>query len=97
VIRHESLTDRLLHVVRECDAAVACGGGIGTLSELSLIWSFVQTGEVPPVPIIMLGQQWQALLDLLADGGVYIGERDLSFVKIAKTPQDVIDMLANWS
>ena len=46
-IKHQTLQERLLYLVENCDGAIVVPGGIGTLSELSLIWSFVQTGERP--------------------------------------------------
>jgi predicted Rossmann-fold nucleotide-binding protein len=34
-------------------------GGIGTLSEMALAWSFLQVGEVNPRPLALLGDMWR--------------------------------------
>src|SRR5215831_4366333 len=44
--RFATLRERLGHLVEFCDGAVALPGGIGTLSEVALTWSLLQTGEI---------------------------------------------------
>src|SRR5713101_10167934 len=55
-----TLRERLGHLVEFCDAAVALPGGIGTLSEVALCWSLLQTGEIKRKPFILLGPVWHA-------------------------------------
>lgn len=61
-IPYGSLRERLYHLVEKCDAAVALPGGIGTLSEVALTWSLLQTGEIPGKPLVLIGGGWQASL-----------------------------------
>jgi uncharacterized protein (TIGR00730 family) len=67
-INHQTLRERLFYLVDRCDGAIIMPGGIGTLSELALIWSFVQTGEISPRPIITVGGLWQRTLAAFIDG-----------------------------
>jgi len=93
LVRYDLLSERLLHVVKHCDAAVACGGGIGTLSEIMLLWSLVQTGEKPRVPIVLLGERWRQTIETFIGDGAYIRDGDLSLVSYASTPAGVLDIL----
>lgn len=70
-IRYDALRDRLLHLVRENMGMIVLPGGIGTLSEFSLAWSFLQTGEIEPRPLVLLGEMWpQTIEPFIAAGYV---------------------------
>jgi uncharacterized protein (TIGR00730 family) len=58
-IKYESLRDRLMHLVLNNDGMIALPGGIGTLSEMTLAWSFLQVGEVNPRPLALIGDMWR--------------------------------------
>ncbi len=61
-IRYYSLRERLYHLVSSCNAAIALSGGIGTLSEVALAWSLIQTGEIAPKPLVLVGRPWQSIM-----------------------------------
>jgi uncharacterized protein (TIGR00730 family) len=96
VIRYDRLRDRLFHLVDHCDAAVAVGGGIGTLSEFALAWSFVQVGEIEPIPLILMGKQWHSLINQFYGDGRYIRDEHMQLWKGADTPQQVVEMIRDW-
>jgi uncharacterized protein (TIGR00730 family) len=56
----ESLQDRLQYLVRNNDGIVVLPGGIGTLSEFALAWSYMQVGEMTVRPLVTLGEMWRA-------------------------------------
>jgi len=58
-IKYPTLRERLLHLVLDCAGCIVMPGGIGTLSEMALIWSFIQVGEIEARPIILVGDLWQ--------------------------------------
>jgi len=93
VIPHNDLTDRLLHLVRACDAAVGMYGGIGTISEVSLIWSFIQTGEVAHKPIILVGEWWQRWVDTSFGDGEYIEGDHLELLSVVPGPAAAVARL----
>ena len=89
-----TLRERLNHLVEFCDAAIALPGGIGTLSEVALAWSLVQTGEIPRKPLILLGQEWQALLTtFLRESGRYVRPGDEALVYMATGLDDAVRRL----
>jgi hypothetical protein len=66
-IKKQTLRERLLYLVDQCHGAIVMTGGIGTLSEMALIWSFVQVGEITTRPIVAVGGLWQRTLAAFMD------------------------------
>lgn len=62
-LRFPTLRQRLFALIEECDAAIVLPGGIGTLAELAEMWSHLQTGAIPPKPLVLIGPAWQAVMD----------------------------------
>lgn len=98
--RHfETLRERLYHLIESCDAALALPGGVGTLAEIAVMWSQMQTASMPARPLILVGPGWRRTFDQLFEAqAVYIpeGHRALlafaadiesAFTTLQKTPQ----------
>jgi uncharacterized protein (TIGR00730 family) len=81
---------RLDHLLR-CAAVIALPGGVGTLSEVSVIWAAAQT-EATPVTIVLLGEGWPPLLEAFRKHLV-IGPDDLKLLRLAATPEDAVQAL----
>lgn len=89
-----TLRDRLGHLVEFCDAAVALPGGIGTLSEVALTWSLLQTGEISAKPLVVVGQVWTETVSTFirhADGYLHPGDDQLVF--LAETVDEAVAFL----
>jgi len=52
-----------LRQLTSADAFVVLRGGIGTLTEATLVWSLLQTGQLSPRPFIFVGRGWHGLFD----------------------------------
>lgn len=52
-----------LKQLTSADAFVLLRGGIGTLTEATLAWSLLQTGQISPRPLVFVGDGWQSLFD----------------------------------
>ncbi len=61
-IRYETLWQRLHHLTTQNVGVIVLPGGVGTLGEMALVWNFVQVEEIPPRPIVLLGELWSATL-----------------------------------
>ena len=93
-IKQDLLRDRLLYLVDHCDGVIAMPGGIGTLSELSLIWSFVQVGERPPIPIVVMGGLWQRTLAAFIDDD-YVRLDHQALITVARTANEAVIALVD--
>jgi uncharacterized protein (TIGR00730 family) len=83
-----------LHTILEIGQAyLGLQGGIGTLTEISLVWSLLQTHSMPARPVVLLRHPWQGLLDFCA-GALVINEPDFRRLRIASTPEEAVRTLA---
>ena len=92
-IRYETLQERLLHLVNHNDGMIALPGGIGTLSEMTLAWSFLQVGEIPTRPFALLGRFWHGVVEALYDPA-YIRETHKSLLYLADSPEVAVAHMA---
>lgn len=95
-IKHETLRERLLYLVDHCDGVIVMPGGIGTLSELALVWSFVQTGEIAPRPIITVGGLWQRMLAAFNDPD-YVHPDHQSLITMARTADEAVKKMIGYT
>jgi predicted Rossmann-fold nucleotide-binding protein len=67
---------------------IALPGGVGTLSEMALMWAASQT-ESRPLPLVLLGECWPPIIQSLRENLV-INERDLRLLRFAGEPADAV-------
>lgn len=87
------LFERLRYLVDASDGFIAVAGSIGTLSELFLVWTLVSVEGRPPAPIVLMGAQWHAWLEL-HKGPEFVPARLHGFVQVAETPELAADAVA---
>ncbi len=63
--RRNSLTERLTTMMESADALLALPGGTGTLTEISLAWNRLLVHSLSPRPLILIGEDWRAVFELL--------------------------------
>ncbi len=78
---------RLNHFLN-CDGVIALPGGVGTLSEMAIVWAASQT-EGHPLPLVLLGDCWPPIIQAMRENLV-ISERDLSLLRFAESPEEAI-------
>ena len=85
-VKAPGLLARLGIMLDRCDGFVAVRGGIGTLSEVTLAWSLLQTRSLNGgTPLVLLGAEWQGVLDALM-AHTDLGRSIASLARIAATP-----------
>jgi len=84
--------ERLQRLIIRSVGFVALRGGMGTVTELSLVWNQIQTRVIEPRPLVLLGdcwppvvKQWQACLA--------VSEADLATLDFALTPDDAVGII----
>src|SRR6266568_1959430 len=78
---------RLNHFLN-CDGVIALPGGVGTLSEMAIVWAASQT-EGHALPLVLLGDCWPPIIQSMRENLV-ISERDLSLLRFAESPEEAI-------
>ena len=89
---------RKMHFLMRAKALVAFPGGFGTLDELFETLTLVQTGKMPPVPIVLFGREfWEKAIDLqyLVEEGT-IAPQDLRLVSYAETAVEAWETIARF-
>jgi len=95
--RSESLRDRLRVLIERGDALLALPGGVGTLAEISLAWSWIQTGEISPRPLILIGSAWEQILQTFFQAAdVYVSMQDRTILSFAKDNSSALAQLESW-
>jgi uncharacterized protein (TIGR00730 family) len=82
---------RLRHLTG-ADGFVVLRGGIGTLTELTLTWSLLQTGQISPKPFILVGDNWRRLLEAF-ESETFMTERDFGLVTVVDSVDDALTVL----
>ncbi|MBM4431290.1 MAG: LOG family protein [Chloroflexi bacterium] len=87
-----SFLERVQTMVSMAQGFLALKGGIGTLTEVSVVWSLLQTGSIPPKPLILLQDPWQGLLDFCAHKLV-LRPTDWNHVRLASSAEAAAQIL----
>ena len=93
-IRRTTLTDRILGLIENCDAALALPGGPGTLAEISLMWNLMIIDSHHRRPLILIGDGWRSVIDQVytsLDSYVSASQREL--VQFAADIESAVEML----
>jgi uncharacterized protein (TIGR00730 family) len=89
---------RKLHFLKRARALVAFPGGYGTLDELFEVLSLTQTRKIPPVPVILVGEQyWRRVFDVdfLVDEGM-IDPEDRDLFWFSETAENIWRDILGW-
>jgi uncharacterized protein (TIGR00730 family) len=93
-IRYKTLQERLIHLVRNNHGMIVLPGGIGTLSEMALAWSYLQVGEISARPLVLFGQQWRKTINSFVDP-LYVRQEHMQLLHITDLPIQAVEYVAN--
>jgi uncharacterized protein (TIGR00730 family) len=90
-----TLQERLYSLIESCDAALALPGGVGTLAEIAVMWSQMQTQSMPTRPLILIGEGWRRVFDtLFAELHGHIGSQHRGLLHFAANVDEAVNHLA---
>ncbi len=93
-MRFATLEERLHALLVHCEAAIALPGGIGTLTEISLLWSQMQIRALPQRPLILVGEGWRRTFEgFFAALGAYIPPADRALLTFVPDPERAAALL----
>src|SRR2546421_10614081 len=55
--------ERLQRLITRSVGFIVIRGGMGTVTELSLVWNKIQTGVIGPRPLVLLGECWPPIVE----------------------------------
>jgi predicted Rossmann-fold nucleotide-binding protein len=79
-------------MIERADAFVALRGGIGTLSEVTLVWSLLQTRSIRNASLVLLGADWREVVRSLREH-TDLGGSIASIATVVDTPEQVLSAL----
>jgi hypothetical protein len=91
-IKAPTLLARLGIMMERADGFVALRGGIGTLSEVTLAWSLLQTCTLDGKPLVLMGADWPPILETFKKH-TDLGNSIAALVRLAGTPAEVLAAL----
>jgi predicted Rossmann-fold nucleotide-binding protein len=74
------------------DGFVVLRGGIGTLTEATLVWTLLQTGQISLKPFIFVGAGWRRLFDAFRHETM-MTEADFALARVVDTVDEAAHLL----
>src|SRR6266849_930818 len=71
-------------------------GGMGTVTEVSLVWNKLQTHVLDPRPIVLLGDCWPPLMKEL-QRHLAVSDDELRLLDFAATPEEAVAIIEQKS
>ncbi len=88
--------DRLQNLIGRSVGFIALRGGMGTVTEISLVWNKLQTGVLENRPLILLGGCWKEIVDAWKQHLV-VSDSDVRFLQFASSPEEAVDLVVKGS
>jgi uncharacterized protein (TIGR00725 family) len=84
--------ERLQRLISESAGYVALRGGMGTVTEISLVWNKLVMRVLEPRPLVLLGRCWPGAIECLKEHLV-ISDKDMSYLSFAATAGEAVALL----
>lgn len=84
--------ERLQHLIMRSVGFIALRGGMGTVTEVSLVWNKIQTRVIEPRPLVLLGDCWPPVVECWQKHLV-VSEKDVAILDFAATPEEAVDIV----
>lgn len=78
--------ERLQRLITRSVGFVALRGGMGTVTEVSLVWNKIQTRVIGPRPLVLLGDCWPPIVEAWCRH-LAVSEQDVAYLDFAQTPE----------
>ena len=88
--------DRLQNLITRSVGFVALRGGMGTVTEISLVWNKLQTRVLERRPLVLVGQCWKEVVESWRQNLV-VSESDVSFLDFAENAEEACRLIVEKS
>jgi uncharacterized protein (TIGR00730 family) len=84
--------ERLQKLITRSVGFIAIRGGMGTVTELSLVWNKIQTGVIEPRPLVLLGDCWRPVVEQWQKY-LAVTDLDVAALDFARTPEEAVEII----
>lgn len=84
--------DRLQNLITRSVGFVAFRGGMGTVTEISLVWNKLQTQVLASRPLVLVGECWRPVVDVLKRS-LAVSDADISLLDFAENAEQAYDVI----
>ncbi len=84
--------DRLQNLITRSVGFVALRGGMGTVTEISLVWNKLQTGVLERRPLVLMGDCWKKVVDAWQEN-LAVSANDVSLIDFAENAADAAKLI----
>lgn len=88
--------ERLQNLIDRSVGFVALRGGMGTVTEISLVWNKLQTGVLEKRPLVLVGESWKKVVKALQEN-LEISAADLAFLDFAENAEQACEIIVKKS
>jgi uncharacterized protein (TIGR00730 family) len=88
--------DRLQNLISRSVGFVALRGGMGTVTEISLVWNKLQTRVIEKRPLVLLGDCWKEVVNAWQENLV-VSDSDVAFLDFAQNAEDACQIIIEKS
>jgi uncharacterized protein (TIGR00730 family) len=88
--------ERLQRLITRSVGFIAIRGGMGTVTELSLVWNKIQTRVIEPRPLVLLGDCWPPIVREWQQH-LAVSKDDVAALDFAKTPEEAVEIIIEKS
>lgn len=88
--------DRLQGLIQRSVGFIALKGGMGTVTEVSLVWNKLMTQVINQRPLVLLGECWKPVVQAWHDNLV-VSEQELSLLNFANNAEEACQIIIEKS
>ncbi len=88
--------DRLQNLITRSVGFIALRGGMGTVTEISLVWNKLQTGVLAKRPLVLLGDCWKEVVTAWEENLV-VSKSDISYLDFASSAEEAVQLIVEKS
>ena len=88
-IPSEHFYERLQRLITQSVGYIALRGGMGTVTEISLVWNKIQTRVLEPRPLVLLGDCWPEVVKAWQQH-LAVSDDDVRLLKFANTADEAV-------
>jgi len=88
-IPSEHFYERLQRLIIRSVGYIALRGGMGTVTEISLVWNKLQTRVLEPRPLVLLGDCWPPVVKAWQTN-LAVSDNDVQLLDFAVTPEQAV-------